>query len=256
MSMNATNPEGRETLPETIDTVIFDLDGTLRHNEPSGIATFQEFAAELGVPSDSDQRKSAERWLYRYWADSEDLNRDRAHTADDERKFWLIHAARHLQLLGAPDEKLEELADALVRRMQEEYEFVDHVPSDVPVTLRQLSRLGYRLGLLSNRHEPLDELVRAIGLDSHFGMTLAAGEVGWWKPDPRIFQFAAQRIGSQPAHTLYVGDNYYADILGARSAGMPAVLVDPGNLFPEADCPIIRRIGELPSLLNGGGRTD
>jgi len=54
---------------------------------------------------------------------------------------------------------------------------------------------------------------------------------------------------SLPEETLYIGDNYYADVVGAQEAGMVAVLIDRERIFPDPDCPTIYEIGELPGLL-------
>jgi predicted HAD superfamily phosphohydrolase YqeG len=42
-----------------------------------------------------------------------------------------------------------------------------------------------------------------------------------------------------------VGDNYFADVVGARNAGIQPILIDPVNLFPEADCVVIDTISDL-----------
>ena len=83
----------------------------------------------------------------------------------------------------------------------------------------------------------------------YVNFTLVAGEVNSWKPDPVIFQQALQLAGATASETIYVGDNYYADIIGAQRAGIQPVLLDPDSLFPDADCEIIRRIEEISSLL-------
>jgi predicted HAD superfamily phosphohydrolase YqeG len=49
---------------------------------------------------------------------------------------------------------------------------------------------------------------------------------------------------------MYIGDNYFADIVGSNSAGLVPVLYDPTNLFPEApDCHIIQSFNQLIKLL-------
>jgi putative hydrolase of the HAD superfamily len=65
------------------------------------------------------------------------------------------------------------------------------------------------------------------------------------KPDPRLFQIGLERAGAQAATTLHVGDFYSIDVLGARAAGLQAVLVDSAGLYPDADCPRIRSLAEL-----------
>jgi putative hydrolase of the HAD superfamily len=121
----------------------------------------------------------------------------------------------------------------------------------VPETLRSLKQSGYRLAVVSNRSRAYDELLESLGLDTFFEFALAAGEHDAWKPEPHIFNLALERLGVSASETLYVGDNYYADVIGAQRASLRPVLIDPENIFPEADCTSIRSIGELPGLLAG-----
>jgi putative hydrolase of the HAD superfamily len=60
--------------------------------------------------------------------------------------------------------------------------------------------------------------------------------VGFEKPDPRIFTCALERTGARPDHTLHVGDLYHADVLGARAAGLHALLLDPFGDWRDLDC--------------------
>jgi FMN phosphatase YigB (HAD superfamily) len=46
-----------------------------------------------------------------------------------------------------------------------------------------------------------------------------------------------------------VGDNYFADVVGARRAGLTPVLFDPDEIFPEADCIVIKSFDELNSAI-------
>jgi FMN phosphatase YigB (HAD superfamily) len=46
-----------------------------------------------------------------------------------------------------------------------------------------------------------------------------------------------------------VGDNYYADVVGARAAGLRPILYDPRGIFPEPDCETIKSFDELKSIL-------
>jgi FMN phosphatase YigB (HAD superfamily) len=76
-----------------------------------------------------------------------------------------------------------------------------------------------------------------------------AAEVDAWKPDPRIFDRALELTASAPERMIYVGDNYYADILGAKNAGLQPVLLDDRGVFPDAECAVIGRLGDLVGLL-------
>jgi FMN phosphatase YigB (HAD superfamily) len=49
----------------------------------------------------------------------------------------------------------------------------------------------------------------------------------------------------KPEQAVYIGDNYFADVVGARNAGIEPILIDPVNLFPEANCTVIGSLGDL-----------
>ncbi len=239
--------------PNGYKAVLFDLDGTLRVNDPSASDTFYRIAAELGHETDSNLRRIGERWVSEYWADSDLLKEDIDHFGEyrDNAAFWENHAWRHLREIGADENLARSIAGTLTERMRDEYQPSDVVPSTVFPTLSALSEAGYRLGLVSNRSSPMDDLVDELGLSEYFELILTAGEVGWYKPDPRILEYAVGQLQTDPSESIYVGDNYYADVLGARAAGMTPVLIDPRRIYQDADCLVIEDVGEIENSLLG-----
>ena len=104
--------------------------------------------------------------------------------------------------------------------------------------------------VVSNADGRIEGDIRRRGLGDHFATVVDSHVVGVEKPDPKIFSIAMERIGSQPDETIYVGDVYAIDILGARSAGMEAILVDTLDRYPgNLDCRRIRGLGELLDIL-------
>ena len=241
---------------DSYSSVFFDLDGTLRHSDPPARDVFYQFAAELGLAISPEQRIAVERWVNRYWADSKELLEDleRFGPWRDNRDFWVNHARRQFIQLGTENAFAGELALAVTVRMWDTYESEDCVPDDVIPTLTGLRQAGFKLGLVSNRSDPLDEIVESLGLKDMFDLMLAAGEVGWYKPDPRLLLIAAERLGVEPGETLYLGDNFHADVMGASAAGMTPVLLDPRGLYPEASCWVVPSVGAFgQELLRSDG---
>ena len=70
-----------------------------------------------------------------------------------------------------------------------------------------------------------------------------------YKPEPGLFEHALNRARLAPHEAIYVGDNYFADVIGSRRAGLRPVLYDPDMVFPEADCTTIRSFNELISTI-------
>jgi FMN phosphatase YigB (HAD superfamily) len=232
-----------------IQAVLFDLDGTLRHNRPASSQVFFDFAVELGAPRSREGQRKALQWQHAYFADSPELRADEKRFADDESAFWHNFARHSLLAYGCPPDQSARLADPLHRRMREEYQPEDWVPEDVSTTLKDLQAAGFTLGVVSNRDEPLAGYLESIGICEYLDFSLAAGEVASWKPSRRIFQRALELSTVEPRQALYVGDNYYADVVGAQRAGLQPVLIDPEGIFPDARCPVIHTIGDVLDVI-------
>jgi putative hydrolase of the HAD superfamily len=105
------------------------------------------------------------------------------------------------------------------------------------------------MAVISNRDKPFHELLQKIGISGYFSYSLAAGEVNSYKPDPGVFKHALEQTGMSADESVYVGDNYFADIVGALRAGLKPVLYDPNIIFPEINCAAIRSFDELKSVI-------
>jgi FMN phosphatase YigB (HAD superfamily) len=230
---------------KVINTIYFDLDGTLRHNQPSFLEALAGYNLQLGLPVEIANSLHGHRWLHNYWAQSPQLITDRKTFGDDEDAFWVNHSRRYLEASGCPPEQALKLAPGLTECMRERYSPVDTLADEADKILAHLQQIGFRLGVISNRSDPFDEQLEALGIRSYFEYSLAAGTIDAWKPDPRIFQHALSQMNVLAEQAVYVGDNYFADVIGARNAGLQPILIDPVNLFPEADCTVIDTIGDL-----------
>lgn len=239
------------TLQQPIRAILFDFDGTLRHSDPDGGEVFRAFAQEMGLEIDEALHLNSARWMHYYFARSEAYLEDREQADGDLNRFWQLHTRRHLRFLGAPEETLEHMTAEIMGRMEGEYQPEDVVEEDALPTIEQLRQQGFIVGVISNRREPFTDLLKDLGFDGVFEITLAAGEIEAWKPDPQVFQHALDRLEMDPGDAVYIGDNYYADVVGAEAAGMQAVLIDPKGIFSGAHGNVIQTLEELISLTTG-----
>ncbi len=106
----------------------------------------------------------------------------------------------------------------------------------VPEALARFARLGLQMVVVSNSDGTVERILSELGLRRHFASVLDSHVVGVSKPDPAIFELALARSGADRKHTLHVGDTYDADVLGARSAGLEAVLLDRHGCWGPRDC--------------------
>ena len=147
--------------------------------------------------------------------------------------------------LGLSEQHAEELAPNVSAHMGEAYKPKSIVPDHVLRSLNQLKDHGYLMAVISNRDQAFHEELVSHNINEFFHFSLAAGEVGSFKPDPAIFHHALKRVNLEAQDVVYVGDNFYADVVGSRLAGLQPVLYDPDRLFPEADCAIITTFDDL-----------
>lgn len=232
-----------------IKAVFFDLDGTLRHSVPSGSEVFNAYLTTIGFPVNEEARLRALRWEHLYWANSTDLRDDLLAHSGETENFWIEYSRRRLIALGASPETAVELAPNVSKHMGEFYKPESVIPEEVRRVLPQLKQAGHILAVISNRDKPFQDLLHEHGIHEFFDFVLAAGEVSVWKPDPGLFEHALRRAGLSPNEAIYVGDNYYADVVGARRAGLEPVLYDPLGIFPDPDCTTIKSFDELTSLI-------
>ena len=123
---------------------------------------------------------------------------------------------------------------------------------DVLPAIRELHDMGMRMGIVSNWDARLPGLCHHLGLSRYLDFVISSANLGRIKPQASIFDYALGRVGAVPRETVHVGDHYYADVLGARAAGINPVLIDRWEYAPGADCTVITSLSELPGLILAG----
>jgi FMN phosphatase YigB (HAD superfamily) len=231
---------------------LFDLDGTLRRVRPSSHEALVTYAGELGHTFDAAAQRRGLLWSHTYWADAQQIRADRERL--EPQAFWENYLRRYLEAMEAPAAGCEDVIEALSRRFVEDFKPQGHLAPGAKELLWHLRSEQHVLGLLSNRREPLTGVAIGLGIIEYFHFTLAAGQVGSWKPDAPIFQQALALAGGiPPQEAVHVGDNYYTDVIGARQVGMRAVLLDPHGIYEHVadECLLIRDLSDLKAYLPG-----
>ena len=128
-----------------------------------------------------------------------------------------------------------------------------HLPDPEAETALKLTReAGLAAGVISNSNGSVRSILEETGLAAHLDFILDSAVVGVEKPDPRIFRLGLAEARVEPAEAVYIGDLYSVDVLGARGAGMEAVLLDPGGVWGARDCPVARTLQEAVRLALAG----
>ena len=119
----------------------------------------------------------------------------------------------------------------------------------------------YRLGIITNtftsREEHVRIALRRIGLEQYFDIILTSVDLGFEKPDERIFLAALEALNVQPKEAVMVGNRVSKDIVGGNKVGMETILFRWNDRYPEKitspveqPARIINSLRELPSIVS------
>jgi putative hydrolase of the HAD superfamily len=241
---------------DPIRVVLFDLDDTLfAHREAvddAVIATLEAMErrddASFVAEEQARWRELEEHHYSRYLAGELDYQGQRRARVRD----FLADYGRSIE---------DAAAEAWFERWVQRYRAAFRLHADALPCLDALQQVlpDVRFGVITNGDLAFQTAkLEALGVEQRFAHVVTSGELGIAKPDPGIFQAAAERFGVGPDACAYVGDRIRTDAIGAATAGMTGVWLDrgtveaaPGDLAEvrRLGVPVISGLGELPDLL-------
>lgn len=161
-------------------------------------------------------------------------------------------ASRYLETLfrlsGVPAGQWDLVRDTLYALHREKHLWSGVDPRTGPA-LDRLLAAGLRLAVISNSDGRAEEALAAADLLPRFEFVIDSQLIGVEKPDPRIFEAALERMALPAADALYVGDLYEIDVVGARRAGMDAILLDPLGKHGGRDVRTAASVSAVADLL-------
>jgi len=165
-----------------------------------------------------------------------------------EPHLWREYFLEIFRRTRVPTHVVDQVGDRLVQEHERDHLWT-HVEDGTAEALEGLVQRGYRVGVISNADGRMEDVLVRAGLRELVEFVLDSQVVGMEKPDPAIFHAGADRMGVPSRLCLYVGDLYPVDVVGARQAGMSALLLDPALrlTFPVDR---IRSVQELPQYLD------
>jgi HAD superfamily hydrolase (TIGR01509 family) len=169
-----------------------------------------------------------------------------AHSAVD-RGFWELFYARLARELKIEDSRI---CDDLVARTRISANWCDIRPGTRETLLRL--RQHYRLGVISNADGKIADILARCGIADCFETITDSGIVGQEKPHPGIFKAALESLAVSAEDSLYTGDVYSVDYLGAKAVGMRCVLFDLPGAYKDRGLPRVESLEELEHWLERG----
>jgi putative hydrolase of the HAD superfamily len=229
-----------------VNHVFFDFFGTLVDYDPSTHPSYNAplaFARRAGCTI--SETASGARW-------QEAWDHFEAHAVSTGREYSMHQVAqRYWRSIGAPV-----LAGGAIDILIGEY--LDTWTASVSLAQHALDCVtdlasDHRLTIVSNTHDPelVPRLVREFGLHTAIDRVISSVTVGWRKPHPLIFEMALRECGAAAQDSVFVGDNWEADVEGPRGVGMSSIYVGPSTaLRPSTSLAAVPQI--VRSLSSGG----
>lgn len=103
----------------------------------------------------------------------------------------------------------------------------EHLYSDAESCLKQLCK-RYNIGIIANQELGTAQRLNSFGILKYIDLVVASAEVGFAKPDKRIFLTAMQKAHCAPEHAIMIGDRIDNDIIPAKELGMTTVWIKQG----------------------------
>jgi putative hydrolase of the HAD superfamily len=167
----------------------------------------------------------------------------------DDAQVWRDYFTTLIARSGVPTARMGDAGEA-IRTSHEARHMWTFVREGTHAAVAAVRERGYRTAVVSNADGRVEALLEERGLTDHLEFVIDSEVVGVKKPDRRIFDLAVERLGLPADRVLYVGDLYAVDVLGARAAGLDALLLDPFDAFAHLDgVPRIPNVLELPDWL-------
>ncbi len=233
-----------------VRAVFFDMDDTLLDGYSAMQATWGVICADearvQGCEADA-LRDAIRRESMLFWKDEAVVGHWRVRL--EEARERCVQAALEKEGLDATR------AGYIARRYSEEYRDRLQPFDDAIGTLQVLRANGFRVGLLTNgAGRPQRDKIERFGLEPHMDVIVIEGEFGKGKPEREVFEHALRAVDVTAEDAWHVGDNLFADIGGARRAGLHAVWIHRDRLEIREDAPavpdrVISHLHELPPAL-------
>jgi putative hydrolase of the HAD superfamily len=240
--------------------VVFDVNGTLVQilTEDNAEAAFRAAGHYLTYQG-IDLRRGEVRERYFATLKQQQRSSPEAYPEFDAVEIWRTiideHASDYTRALD-PEKLaqmprfLAEMYRGITRRRLALYPYVrrvlEHLAERVPLALVTDAQSAWARGEL---HQ--------VGLLDYFDPVVVSGDHGYRKPDRRLFELALAGMGVSARDTVFVGNDMYRDIFGAREAGMRTVMYDSDQGAKSyGDCVPDHTITDYRDLLKIVGLTD
>ncbi len=162
-------------------------------------------------------------------------------------------ALRYGRLKDTFDKIKFPISDALIDKLSEDY--IQHLASfnylfDGVIEILDYLKPKYEMHIITNGFSEVQckKLVNS-KIDGYFDKIITSEEVGVKKPNPKIFEYALEQAGAKIKESVMIGDNWEADIMGAKDYGMQVIFCNFENQSVDESIPTVKNLEEIKKYL-------
>ncbi|QRR03051.1 YjjG family noncanonical pyrimidine nucleotidase [Dyadobacter sandarakinus] len=226
--------------------LFFDLDHTLWDFDKNSSESLEEIfhsqtLHQHGVHSCDDFISSFLKINAKLWNDFD--TGQIHHTYIRQNRFRLVFESLGL---ACPDNHLE-IGELYLQTLPDK----KHLLEGASQVLDYVTAAGYKLHIITNGfNEVQARKLSGSEISHYFEHVITFENAQAKKPDPRIFEYALSVSGAKAGNSLMIGDNWIADVMGAKQAGLDTVYYNPAGLtFDQTPTYDIRKLDELLLIL-------
>ena len=202
--------------------------------------------AKMLAPISSDRHPTLEQWQAMERRTKTEFDQGMQSGRVDHGFWWIFHSYL-LEGLGEPASGRDGLLQQLVENTQASANW-DQILPDTRAAIDRL-REKFRVAVISNADGKIERVLNHCGIADCFESITDSGIVGFEKPHPEIFEAALRTMKVRADESLYVGDLYSVDYIGAINAGMQALLFDLAGAYRDRHEPRVASVQQLESWL-------
>jgi putative hydrolase of the HAD superfamily len=156
----------------------------------------------------------------------------------DFREYNMLERFKYVakNRIAEDDINFENIISNFSERYWERYKSECYIRDEVKSSLFNLSK-RYGLGIVSNFkvRGGIEELLKSAGKAELFKIKIVSVNIGWRKPDMKIYNTAKEEAGLNADEILFIGDDFECDYIGPKKAGMNSILLDRSNEFSNVE---------------------
>lgn len=225
--------------------VLFDFGDTLVGLSPTRAEIVQNVLEKHGVYIDEDAIAKAYR-LVNFTHKQSEIK----HPDENAKQDFLLRFNKSLFLALGRGIYADLMADDLLAEFKAKRNW--QLFPDAMEVLVELKHKGFLIGIVANWSSDLVGICDRLGITDKLSCIISSAQTGVEKPDPAIFSYAINELGTSAEQIFYVGNEYETDVIGARNANLIPVLIDRSSDYLFADCHRVESLKDIVSLIDGG----